>query len=145
MNLTIENSVHFYNTDGEKGDDGADGCAGVFCGAHDGAAAQSGKDGRTLNVTLNVIRNHVRVQANDCIDTFPLSDRAISIAMQSRGGDGGNGGKGFAGSVGTDYSPSTKTTTEISATSLQKTDVTCYLEYITTIYFFVCRDILESS
>lgn len=104
MNLTIENSVHCYNTDGEKGDDGADGCAGGGCGTHgqNGAAAQSGKDGRTLNVTLSVIRNHVRVQANNCIDTFPLNDRAISIAMQSRGGNGGNGGKGFAGSVGTD-------------------------------------------
>ena len=102
MNLTIENSVRVYNTDGEKGDDGADGCAGFYCGTHDGAAAQRGKDGRTLNVTLSVIRNHVRVQANNCLDTFPLSDRTISIAMHSRGGDGGNGGKGSAGSVGTD-------------------------------------------
>ena len=104
MNLTIENSVRVYNTDGEKGDDGTDGCARGGCGTHgqDGAAAQSGKDGRTLSVTLSVIRNHVRVQANNCIDTFPLSDRAISIAMQSRGGDGGNGGKGSAGSAGTD-------------------------------------------
>ena len=102
MNLTIENSVRVYNTDGEKGDDGADGCAGGFCGSQDGAAAQSGKDGRTLSVTLSVIRNHVRVQANNCIDTFPLSDRAISIAMQSRGGDGGNGGKGSAGTDGID-------------------------------------------
>ena len=102
MNLTIENSVRVYNTDGEKGDDGADGCAGGVCGSQDGAAAQSGKDGRALSVTLSVIRNHVRVQANNCIDTFPLSDRAISIAMQSRGGDGGNGGKGSAGTDGID-------------------------------------------
>ena len=28
---------------------------------------------------------------------------------------------------------------------LQKTDVTCYLEYITTIYLFVCSGILQSS
>ena len=109
MKLTIENSVRVYNTDGEKGDDGADGCAGGVCGAHgqDGAAAQRGKDGRTLNVRLSVIRNHVRVQANNCLDTFPLSDRTISIAMQSRGGDGGTGGdgsKGCAGSVGIDGS-----------------------------------------
>ena len=112
MILSIENSIHLYNANGKKGDDGAHGRPGLYYGARgqDGAAGHRGEDGHTLIMGLSVSKNDVKVQANNCFDSFPLSDRSISIAMQSRGADGGHGGdagegaNGYKGANGIDAS-----------------------------------------
>ena len=95
-------SVRLYNASGKNGNHGTQGGRGGVYGqrGQDGQSGTRGDNGRRLEMTLGVRQNHVTVQTDKRLDRYPLSDRNIIIAMQSRGGNGGHGGDGGAGAKG---------------------------------------------